>query len=252
MHRVDASGATAGNLFTNGDPVNAIPATRLEEAWHNDIQEEVCNTIEDAGITLVKGTQTQLRDSIIAISEREALHAIGEYIMLSDDLAGAKTLDVNRYIKLTKDLTGVGLYNENKLGGQATVVSGEQTFYTAIITDAASPMFGEVIKLINSTIDNNSGLIAPTVISASETSGLVRHNRFQGHYYRHGTNDTTYALGWDGSGGSVYTQAQTGGSSGFITSLPSALQSDGIHGTPRNDYQTEQNNVTATFYMRIK
>lgn len=240
MHRVDASGATAGNLFTNGDPVNAIPATRLEEAWHNDIQEEVCNTIEDAGITLVKGTQTQLRDSIIAISEREALHAIGEYIMLSDDLAGAKTLDVNRYIKLTKDLTGVGLYNENKLGGQATVVSGEQTFYTAIITDAASPMFGEVIKLINSTIDNNSGLTAPTVISASETSGLIRHNRFQGFQINVGAR-------LDAGSGATRYQHEFGG-----TTLPYTPQSDGVHGTPRIGYTTEQNNITATFYMRIK
>ena len=244
MHRVDASGATAGNLFTNGDPVNAIPATRLEEAWHNDIQEEVCNTIEDAGITLVKGTQTQLRDSIIAISEREALHAIGEYIMLSDDLAGAKTLDVNRYIKLTKDLTGVGLYNENKLGGQATVVSGEQTFYTAIITDAASPMFGEVIKLINSTIDNNSGLTAPTVISASETSGLIRHNRYQGHLHKFGytPEPSGYAYGY-GIG--------TSGTEVMIYNTTSPI-SDGVNGAPRTGFTTEQNNITAPFYMRIK
>ena len=247
MHRVDASGATAGNLFTNGDPVNAIPATRLEEAWHNDIQEEVCNTIEDAGITLVKGTQTQLRDSIIAISEREALHAIGEYIMLSDDLAGAKTLDVNRYIKLTKDLTGVGLYNENKLGGQATVVSGEQTFYTAIITDAASPMFGEVIKLINSTIDNNSGLTAPTVISASETSGLIRANRFQGHWHK------AYLIA-AGGGLSSYDYSNDRSPTGTLSDIQSiqGASADGVHGIPRIDYTTEQNNITATFYMRIK
>ena len=248
MHRVDASGATAGNLFTNGDPVNAIPATRLEEAWHNDIQEEVCNTIEDAGITLVKGTQTQLRDSIIAISEREALHAIGEYIMLSDDLAGAKTLDVNRYIKLTKDLTGVGLYNENKLGGQATVVSGEQTFYTAIITDAASPMFGEVIKLINSTIDNNSGLTAPTVISASETSGLVRHNRVQGH--RHGASYSSGSL----PPAQILSVSYATTSSGSIGSIALTHDpiTDTVNGTPRTGFTTEQNNVTATFYMRFK
>ena len=249
MHRVDASGATAGNLFTNGDPVNAIPATRLEEAWHNDIQEEVCNTIEDAGITLVKGTQTQLRDSIIAISEREALHAIGEYIMLSDDLAGAKTLDVNRYIKLTKDLTGVGLYNENKLGGQATVVSGEQTFYTAIITDAASPMFGEVIKLINSTIDNNSGLTAPTVISASETSGLIRHNRFQGHTFGANTDGT-----WTNATNRYLLTgtANQSGAPGFLAYSLGDPITDGASGTPRIDKTTEQNNITATFYMRIK
>jgi len=64
MHRVDSTGATAGNLFTNGNPGGGIPATELAEDWHNDIQEEICNLIEAAGITLVKGTRTQLQSAL--------------------------------------------------------------------------------------------------------------------------------------------------------------------------------------------
>ena len=223
---------------------------------------EVASIISDTSLTLSNAfTSDILTGQSISrmqyFSERmdriESYYKIiGEPFPVIDSIVGSIIPDEKYFIKLSKDLTGSGLYNENKLTGQLTSVTGEQTFYSAVVSDTDSPLFGQTIPLINSTIDNNSGLTAPTVISASETSGLVRHNRFQGHYYRHGTTGTTYAIGWDGTGGSIYTQVPTGGSSGFITSLPQALQSDGIHGTPRNDYTTEQNNVTATFYMRIK
>jgi hypothetical protein len=63
MHRVDSSGHLA-NLFTNGNPGTGQPATELEEDWHNDVQEELCNLIEAANITLVKGDQTQLQAAL--------------------------------------------------------------------------------------------------------------------------------------------------------------------------------------------
>lgn len=64
MHRVDGIGATIGNLFTEGNPTLGIPATVVTDDIMNDIQEELVNVILDQGITLVKGTQTQLRDAI--------------------------------------------------------------------------------------------------------------------------------------------------------------------------------------------
>jgi hypothetical protein len=64
MHRVDADGATAQFRFTNGNPNTGTPATLLEQAWHNDVQEEICTLIEEAGITLVKGDWDQLRRAI--------------------------------------------------------------------------------------------------------------------------------------------------------------------------------------------
>lgn len=60
MHRIDAPGATVGNLFTEGNPSLSIPATEVSDDWLNDVQEEIANVIEDQGITLVKGTQDQL------------------------------------------------------------------------------------------------------------------------------------------------------------------------------------------------
>jgi hypothetical protein len=40
-------GATDDGLFTEGDRLRGIKATRLTSAWLNAVQEEICNVIED-------------------------------------------------------------------------------------------------------------------------------------------------------------------------------------------------------------
>ena len=64
MHRIDHATAAPGNQFTEGNPATATPATKVTDDWLNDVQENVCAVIEAAGIALVKGTTTQLRDAI--------------------------------------------------------------------------------------------------------------------------------------------------------------------------------------------
>ena len=64
MHRIDGYGATEDNEFTEGDPGNEIPATDVTDDWLNDMQEELANVVEAAGIELVKGNQTQLLEAI--------------------------------------------------------------------------------------------------------------------------------------------------------------------------------------------
>lgn len=60
MHRTDAFGNNSG-AFTNGNPATATAATRVEEDILNAFQGELITPIETrAGITLVKGTNTQL------------------------------------------------------------------------------------------------------------------------------------------------------------------------------------------------
>ena len=64
MHRIDSPGATAGNLFTEGNPALSIAPTEVSDDWLNDVQEEIVNVILDQGITLVKGQQDQLLSAI--------------------------------------------------------------------------------------------------------------------------------------------------------------------------------------------
>lgn len=64
MHRVDSSGATATNKFTDGDPLVPTPSTVLAAKWHNAVQEEVALTVEAASLTLDDGDDTQLQQAI--------------------------------------------------------------------------------------------------------------------------------------------------------------------------------------------
>ena len=64
MHRIDAPGFAPGNLFTEGNPSLNIPATEVSDDWLNDVQEGIVTVIEDAGITLIKGQQDQLKAAI--------------------------------------------------------------------------------------------------------------------------------------------------------------------------------------------
>lgn len=59
MHRVDGFGHQ-GNLFVEGNPSAGTPATDVTADWLNANQEEKCNVIEAAGLTLNKNDNTQL------------------------------------------------------------------------------------------------------------------------------------------------------------------------------------------------
>ena len=92
MHRIDSPGFAPGNLFTEGNPSLNIPATEVSDDWLNDVQEEIAKFIESRGITLVKGTQTQLTDAI--------LNAIG---------AGGTNIKIDPLLNNTADQDITGL-----------------------------------------------------------------------------------------------------------------------------------------------
>lgn len=65
MHRIDAD-AHVSNLFDEGDPGVPREPTQVDADWLNAVQEEICNLITANGTALVKGTNTQLRDALLA------------------------------------------------------------------------------------------------------------------------------------------------------------------------------------------
>jgi len=67
MHRIDHATAAPGNLFTEGSPATATPSTTVTDDWLNDVQENICDVVEAAGIPLTKGNYTQLRQAITAM-----------------------------------------------------------------------------------------------------------------------------------------------------------------------------------------
>jgi hypothetical protein len=53
--------------FSAGNPSGGVPATYLSQAWCDNIQQEIVNVIEGAGIAVNPGSQTQLFQAIQAI-----------------------------------------------------------------------------------------------------------------------------------------------------------------------------------------
>ena len=74
MHRidhptaVDIGGGKSG--FIERDPTGGTPGTIVTDDWQNATQEELCLAIEEAGISLVKGTNNQLISAIRTLSEQ--------------------------------------------------------------------------------------------------------------------------------------------------------------------------------------
>lgn len=68
MHRIDGSTATPGNQFTEGSPTGGVPATIVSDDWLNDVQENLCHLIEQAGVTLTKGRNADLLDAVNALA----------------------------------------------------------------------------------------------------------------------------------------------------------------------------------------
>lgn len=60
----EAVGPNPDSYFTEGDPGSAIPATVVTADWLNAVQEEISYVIEQAGDTLDKADQTQLKVAI--------------------------------------------------------------------------------------------------------------------------------------------------------------------------------------------
>lgn len=67
MHRIDTEGSVSGR-FADGNPQTGQASTIVDDEWLNAVQEALIDPILFAGIALVKGDNTQLRQAIIALA----------------------------------------------------------------------------------------------------------------------------------------------------------------------------------------
>lgn len=68
MKRTDATGATVGNKFTNGNPSLSIPATVVDDSWLNSAQEEIAAVVENGGGLTLDQTNVDLTQLLQAIN----------------------------------------------------------------------------------------------------------------------------------------------------------------------------------------
>jgi hypothetical protein len=92
MHRTDGN-AHVGNMFDAGDPLVPRLPTQVDKDWLNAIQEELVGVVLDAGIALVKGTNTQLltalRGSFVRVTGAAAQTITGVKTFTSKLIAGS-------------------------------------------------------------------------------------------------------------------------------------------------------------------
>lgn len=153
MHRIDTSGHVS-NLFNPGDPLVPRPPTQVDEHWLNAVQEELVNLIvTGAGITLVKGTNTQL---LAAIDKLNTERACGLVVL------GATPALVSGTSKNVAGVSNFGAGVGNKLRITLTTAL-TQAIPVVIVTPCGfglgaggtptSPVFYEACQSTSTTID---------------------------------------------------------------------------------------------------
>ena len=172
---------------------------------------------------------------------------IGSIVPVWSNITGITIPPITNFIILTRDLTGSGAYNQNKLTGQATITDGLTNVrrYTSVISDATSPINGQTVTLINSTeVSNTAGTWTnlPSVLGATDSLSTVFYqNQFQRFNIVYSSRQ----------GGSAFLQPGSGyeWTNGSSIANP---ESDGTNGTPRTGTQTRQDTYSAIYYMRYK
>jgi hypothetical protein len=62
MFKIDSTGSTVDNQFTEGNPQSGIPATVISAEWLNAVQNEIVNILIARGITLNKTKSSQVSE----------------------------------------------------------------------------------------------------------------------------------------------------------------------------------------------
>jgi hypothetical protein len=81
--------------------------------------------------------------------------------------------------------------------------------------------------------------------------GSKDNDAVQGHKHRHGNTASTYNIGWDGAGGSIYDMGVVSGSSGILYGDSQSIISDGSNGSPRTTTETKMKNLGMNFFIKF-
>lgn len=182
MHRIDTTGAVGG-AFVDGDPATATPATILGADFMNDLQETVAYPIEQAGITLVKGSYTQLLSAMEVLTLTGTSHdsrdhsvALGSAILadlgdMTQDIASGLTnatspTGANPYLTVSAHAGATHLAYTGTIGIETGGYSGNSSTQTVNFT-ATGKTF--LFLMITSTTSSQS----PQVFITGQTYGVM-------------------------------------------------------------------------------
>lgn len=103
MHKIDGTGATQDNEFTEGNPISGVPATEVTDDWLNSVQRELLAVLAAASIAPSKFDDAQLLAAIQLL--------IPKYFkdrQLLNGTAGHACLAGRLYIQWGQGLCGAG------------------------------------------------------------------------------------------------------------------------------------------------
>ncbi|MBU9866826.1 hypothetical protein [Rahnella aceris] len=179
MHRIDTSTSQKDkfgpgkNGFTGGNPQTGIPATALNAAFFDSVQEEISGVIESAGIALDPDKNDQLKTAISMI----VTGAMPEVPVTS---VNTKTGEV---VLSATDVGAVAKVNGEEPDGSGNVVinipaapvTSVNTKIGAVVLKATD--VGAVAKVNNMSPDEN-GNVNITIPSSDVTYGPIGSNQY--------------------------------------------------------------------------
>ncbi len=229
MHRIDADGHTT-NFFKE----SPAPPTQVDADWLNAVQEEIANAIEDVGaggVTLVKGTNTQLASVIVSKATTQTISGAKTFtaattifsndVSIGDDLNVGDDASVDGVVFANAGVEVIG--NIFQVSGNAnlgpTDVNGALDVTGALDVNGAGDIAGALV--VGGTV---TGAGASFTAVIGNTSGVSSQGQGSGY----GIN----AIG-GASGGGVRGEAQGTGTG--VSGIGGASAGPGVSGIGGTD-----------------
>lgn len=201
MHRIDTSTAQvdkfgAGkNGFTAGNPQTGTPATDLDEAFFDMLQEELAGVVEASGAVLDKTKHNQLLTALKALLLSRA-NPFGD---IKADGAAAVALALSN-LGLKEAATGVGVVGSSRNARMNIAAASTTATFTADELIVSTALGGKVYRLpnVNKTIN-----LAITGVGGMD-SGAAPSNGFVAVYTIYNpTTETDGLLGVNATAAAV-------------------------------------------------
>lgn len=200
MDRINHPTATAERTFTGGNPAADIPATVVTPEYMTMLQEEVCNVILAAGITLNPAVYTQLRDAIqglVASAGIPTAAGAGTADAITAAFSPAITLSDRRIVVVTatgaNTITGV-TFAPNGLAAKTVLKANRQALAVGDIPGAGAAL----LMMYDATYNANTGAWLLLNVGTSLPSNLARLDVVQA-YTRQQSNAAVVRTAQSGS-----------------------------------------------------
>jgi hypothetical protein len=170
MQRIATATADDGR-FVAGNPVSGVMATKFSYTWCNSVQEEICNVIEEAGLTLDVNNEGQLLEAIQLLAA-PAKTLILDSSDISVILGGSTIADTLSYSTTTGYISST-LTGGNNFGWVMPVDLTEGQTITGLTAFGACTSTSTLTVALKSRIGTASATTVATITMNSSSAASV-------------------------------------------------------------------------------